>query len=115
MGLFRGGIDFPAAAALLGDVTSGSAVWPVASVPPAGRPVYPARVTSLAGVPRAHPPGPETLEPPQVKLMVVFQTLWEEGQENSRTRAGSAQTTGKEGLRAAQVQTGHLAGQVTCG
>ena len=87
MGLFRGGIDFPAAG-LLGDMAGRSAVWLVASLPPAGRPVCPARVTSLAGVPRAHPPGPETLEPPHVKLMVVFQTLWEEGQENSRTRAG---------------------------
>lgn len=96
MGLFRGGIDFPAAAALLGDVTSGSAVWPVASVPPAGRPIYPARVTSLAGVPRAHPLGPETLEPPHVKLMVVFQTLWEEGQKTAEPELGLHRRLGRK-------------------
>lgn len=58
------------------------------------------RVTSP--VQRAHSPGPKPWSDSTFKLMVMFQTLWEEGQENSRARAGSVQMIWKEGLRTAQ-------------
>lgn len=81
MGLIRGGIDFPGAAAILGEGDVDAPERGAAGVTRA--PCWEA--CDLPGRDSAGPsPGPETLERLCFKSLVTFPTLWEEGQEKSR-------------------------------